>query len=220
MFAIDQLLGGGINTRCFTQVYGKAAAGKTTFALQFVNAAMRLNIHTIYINTESSSPIERLEQISGKKYGEFESSIQILIPKDFTEQGILIEDLELYARSETQLIIIDTLTKLYRTAIGDKKTTYTAHRELNRQSGFLKGLARKRDIAILVLNQVRAAMDGPEEFEPVAENIMDYWSDFILRIDLRMQKGERKIERVYPPSDSPSKVLYLTPKGLSTQPDT
>ncbi|MBD3405792.1 MAG: hypothetical protein GF411_06640 [Candidatus Lokiarchaeota archaeon] len=219
IFKIDRALEGGIATGCFTQVYGKAASGKTTLALQFVYATINLGFHTIYINTESSSPIERLEQIMGRKYDTFEQSIQIMIPKKFTEQGILIEDLQLYLRPETKLIVIDTFTKLYRNSLGDKRTTYAAHRELNRQSGLLKGLARRKDVAILLLNQVRAAIDSSDEFEPVADNIMEYWSDFVVKMDLRVKRGERLLELVHPEGGPSPQVLYLTPKGLSTHPE-
>ena len=54
-------MNGGLNTGILTHVYGEAAAGKTTFGLQFVRAMCRQGIGTIYINSESTTPIERLE---------------------------------------------------------------------------------------------------------------------------------------------------------------
>jgi len=170
---LDRIMNGGLNTGIFTHVYGEAAAGKTTFGLQFVRAMCRQGIGTIYINSEATSPVERLEQMTGKQFNDLETLVKIFLPKGFSEQGVLIDDLELYIRDDMRLIVIDTLTKHYRLALEDKKTNYANHRELNRQAGVLKGLARQRDVAVLVLNQVTSKMKGSNDFEPVAGNILD-----------------------------------------------
>lgn len=208
-------MNGGLNTGIFTHVYGEAAAGKTTFGLQFVRTMCRQRIGTIYINSESTSPVERLEQITGKPFSDLETLIKIFVPKGFSEQGVLIDDLELYIRKDTQLVVIDTLTKHYRLALEDKKTNYTNHRELNRQAGVLKGLARNNDIAVLVLNQVTASMKGSDDFEPVAGNILDYWSDYVIKMNIGKSTGERLLRRLVPEGDVSEGRLFLTETGFS-----
>jgi len=153
--SLDLILNGGIHTGYLTHAFGEAAAGKTTLALHFVNAAYRLDVGTVYVNSEGESPIERLEQITNRKLDEIESLVTILSPKSFSEQGTLIDDLDLYSREGTRLVVVDTLTRLYRAALEDKKINYAAHRELNIQMGVLKGLAKERNIVVMVLNQVR-----------------------------------------------------------------
>ncbi|MDF1537816.1 MAG: ATPase domain-containing protein [Candidatus Thorarchaeota archaeon] len=213
--SLDRLLGRGVSTGVFTHVFGKAASGKTTFALGFVRSALNLGIRTLYINSEASSPVERLEQIIGKNYKEIEHQLTLLMPKSFDEQGTIVEDLELYIKDDTSLVVVDTLTRLYRIVLDDKQASYVAHRELNRQAGLLKGLARKHDIAVVVLNQVRAKMDEPGAIEPVATSIMDYWSDYVIRMTARRETGTRLVERLSPEGDPSSTVLYLTDDGLS-----
>ncbi|MHA2117976.1 MAG: ATPase domain-containing protein [Candidatus Thorarchaeota archaeon] len=218
--ALDRILNGGLSTGLFIQFYGEAASGKTTAALQFVSAACRIGTRTIYINSESSSPIERLEQISGKEFSQIKDRLMILSPKDFEEQSALIDDIELYTRDDTtRLVVIDTLTRLYRAVLDDRKTNYLNHRELNRQAGVLKGLAREKDIAVLVLNQVRGSMDGTEGFEPVASNILDYWSDYILKMRIGRGTGERTLKRLRPESEPSMCRLFLTERGLALEPD-
>lgn len=212
---LDRLLGRGISTGVFTHVFGKAASGKTTFALEFVRSAINIGVRTLYINSEASSPVVRFEQLIGKPYKETEQHLTLLMPKTFDEQGTIVEDLELYIKDDTKLVVIDTLTRLYRTILDDKQASYTAHRELNRQAGLLKGLARKHDIAVLVLNQVRAKMDEPGAIEPVATSIMDYWSDYVIRMTARREIGARLIERLAPEGEPSSSVLYLTNDGFS-----
>lgn len=214
---LDRLLNGGLPTGSFIHVYGEAASGKTTFALQFVSAACRIGVDTIYVNSETGSPVERLEQITGKKFSEIEDRLRILSPKDFIEQGALIDDIDLYAREGTRLVVVDTLTRLYRSVLDDRKTNYSNHRELNRQAGMLKGLAVHRDLAVLVLNQVRGSMIEMGGFEPVAKNIMDYWSDYVVRARLGKTTGYRIFDRTRPEGDPTFSILYLTEKGLATE---
>ncbi|TFG31453.1 hypothetical protein EU528_06200 [Candidatus Thorarchaeota archaeon] len=210
-------MNGGLNTGIFTHVYGEAAAGKTTFGLQFVKAMYRQGLGTIYINSESTSPVERLEQMTGKPFNELENLVKIFLPKGFNEQGVLIDDLELYIRDGMQLIVIDTLTRHYRLALEDKKTNYANHRELNRQAGVLKGLARHRDVAVLVLNQVTSKMKGLNDFEPVAGNILDYWSDYVIKMNVGRSPGERLLRRIVPEEGKSEGRLFLTESGFSVE---
>ena len=214
---LDRLLNGGLHTGLITHVYGEAGSGKSTLALQFVNAACRIGIRTAYVNSESTSPIERLEQITGHEFSEIEDLVRIIVPKSFDEQGAIVDDLELYARENTKLVIIDTFTRLYRIILDDQEASYVAHRELNRQVGFLKGLAKHKDMIVLVLNQVRASLDSPDDFEPVAKNIMDYWSDYLLRIRIRKSSGERLLERLRPEGEPSKEVLYIIETGFSKE---
>jgi RecA/RadA recombinase len=214
---LDRILNGGLNTGLFTHVYGDAASGKTTLALQFVKNAHRLNMGTIYVNSESTSPVRRLEQMTSQSFRDIENLVKILAPKGFNEQGALIDDLELYLRENTKLVIIDTLTRYYRVELEDKKTNYVKHRELNRQAGVLKGLARSHDVAVLVLNQVRSQMKGVDDFEPVAKNILDYWSDYTIKLRVARGSGERAIKRVAPEGEFSDGLLYFIESGFSSE---
>jgi len=214
---LDRILNGGLNTGLFTHVYGDAAAGKTTLALQFVRNARRLNLGTIYVNSESTSPVRRLEQMTSLSFRDIENLVKILAPKGFNEQGALIDDLELYLRENTKLVIIDTLTRYYRVELEDKKTNYVKHRELNRQAGVLKGLARNHDVAVLVLNQVRSQLKGVDDFEPVAKNILDYWSDYTIKLRVARGSGERAIKRVAPEGEFSDGLLYFIESGFSSE---
>jgi RecA/RadA recombinase len=214
---LDRILNGGLNTGLFTHVYGDAAAGKTTLALQFVTNALRLDFGTIYVNSESTSPVRRLEQMTTRSFGDLEKMVKILAPMGFNEQGALIDDLELYLRENTKLVIIDTLTRYYRLELEDKKTNYVKHRELNRQAGVLKGLARNHEIAVLVLNQVRSQLKGVDDFEPVAKNILEYWSDYTIKLRVTKGTGERIIKRIEPEGDFSDGRLFLVEGGFSSE---
>jgi RecA/RadA recombinase len=214
---LDRILNGGLSTGLFTHVYGDAAAGKTTLALQFVTNAHRLDMGTIYVNSENTSPVQRLEQMTAQSFGDIGAMVKILAPKGFNEQGALIDDLELYLRENTKLVIVDTLTRYYRLELEDKKTNYVKHRELNRQAGVLKGLARNHEIAVLVLNQVRSQLKGVDDFEPVAKNILDYWSDYTIKLRVARRTAGRVIKRVVPEGEFSDGRLYLIASGFSSE---
>lgn len=211
---LDRIMNGGLNTGRFTHIYGEAASGKTTFGLQFVGALCRQEYGTVYINSEGTSPLERLEQMIKREFTDIQTLVKILKPQDFVEQGILIDDIDLYILKDTRLVIVDTLTKYYRLALEDKKTNYSNHRELNRQAGVLKGLAQNRNLAVLVLNQVTAKMDCIHEFEPVAGNIMDYWSDCTIELRIGKKTGERIVRRIKPEGERTEGRLSLTTTGF------
>ncbi len=208
---------GGLSTGIFTHVYGEAAAGKTTFGLQFVRSMCRQEWGTIYINSEATSPVERLEQMTVKSFDDLNSLVKIFLPRGFSEQGALIDDLDLYIREDTRLVVVDTLTKHYRLALEDKKTNYANHRELNRQAGVLKGLAKQRDVAVLVLNQVTSRPQSSEDFEPVAGNILDYWSDYVIKMNVGKTPGERIVRRILPEGGKSEGKLFLTKTGFSEE---
>ncbi len=215
--SLDLILNGGLHTGHLTHAFGEAAAGKTTLALHFVNAACRLDVGTVYVNSEAESPIERLEQITNKKLDEIENLVTILSPKSFSEQGTLIDDLDLYSREGTRLVVIDTLTRLYRAALEDKTINYAAHRELNIQMGILKGLAKERNMAVMVLNQVRGRMDESRGFEPVARNIMEFYEDYSIRLRVGRGRAERIVERLVPEGEPSKSVMYLAMKGFTAK---
>lgn len=208
---------GGLHTSAFTHVYGKAASGKTTFALQFVTSAWKLGFGTMYINTEAASPISRLEQMIGSPYSKLQRRVKILTPLGFEEQGTLIDDLELYTREDVRIVVVDTLTRQYRLSLDDRKTNYVNHRELNRQAGVLKGLAKNQDVAVITLNQVTSRPEGELEFEPVARNILSYWSDYTVEIGETGRTAERHILRLLPEGEPKEGTLFLSPEGFSLE---
>ncbi|XWX31909.1 UvsX-like recombinase [Staphylococcus phage PG-2021_27] len=59
----DAIMGGGIPFGRVTEVFGKKASGKSTFALQLSKKASELGVVTIWIDVEGTSDVRRLEQL-------------------------------------------------------------------------------------------------------------------------------------------------------------
>ena len=77
----------------------------------------------------------------------------IMRPTTFQEQSNAIDHLEKVLTSKFGLIVVDTVTSLYRVELDDAKETYAANRELNRQLAVLTKLAKP--VELLCLSLVR-----------------------------------------------------------------
>jgi len=149
--ALDSLLGGGLERRAITQVYGEPGCGKSSFALLAAVERLRAGESVIYLDTEGFS-VERFRQVAGDRAEEFARNLFLFEPLDFDQQGLMIVESErLLQKGGIGLLVVDTATALYRTELTSGQE---AQRKLARQVIYLLGLARKYNIPVLVTNQV------------------------------------------------------------------
>jgi hypothetical protein len=114
-------------------------------------------------------------------------------PESFSEQTLIVEDLADFLINGEVPVVIDSLTGPYRLVAGNLEKTFKANKELNRQLGFLSETAKTRDTAILITGQVHSIIDrDPPDFEPVAQRLLRYWSDTVLRLEITSIKGVRQ----------------------------
>ncbi|MFC1648076.1 DNA repair and recombination protein RadB [Nanoarchaeota archaeon] len=174
--ALDKFLGGGYEKKVVTTIYGPGASGKT---LLLMLAMTKADKKIIYIDTEGGFSPERFEQVcSDKKVME---STTFLNPTNFKEQKEAIEQLKNLSKLDISLIIVDTLTSLYRVEMsGDDN--YDLNKELAKQMRDLVQLARKRNIPVLVAGQVYADMKEKDKVNVVGGIIMKNMSKCLLEV--------------------------------------
>ncbi len=149
--ALDGLLGGGIERRAITQLYGEPGCGKSTLALVAAVERLRAGESVVYLDTEGFS-VERFRQVAGDRAEELARLLFLFEPLDFEQQGLMIAESErLLQKGGAGLIVIDSATALYRTELTSGKE---AQRRLARQMIHLLGLAKRYNIPVLVTNQV------------------------------------------------------------------
>jgi len=188
------LLGGGFPTEAVSLVYGEAETGKTSLAVQCAVNCARRGIKPLFIDTDGTFSYERLSQIAEYDYEKISPLMIIMRPITFQEQSRAIDHLEKVITNKFGLIVVDTVTSLYRVEFDDTEETYAANRELNRQLAVLTQIAKTCGVAVLVISQVRSVPFGETvEMKPVATRVLNYWSDIIL--DMK-QTGQTRVIKV------------------------
>lgn len=180
---LDKLLKGGFPSYNISLIYGEASTGKTTLAIQTSVQAAIKGYKVLFLDSDQSFSIQRLTQIAGKKVEEISDRILIFQPETFMHQSMLIENLEKYISKNVGLIVVDTLTSLYRIAFKSKQSIFILNRELNRQLAYLNDLAIKYNLSILVLSQVHTKLYNNFKTEVIAKRVLEYWSKIILRMN-------------------------------------
>jgi len=149
--ALDALVGGGLERRAITQLYGEPGCGKSTLALLVAVGRLRAGETVIYLDTEGFS-VERFRQVAGERAVELANHLILFEPLDFEQQGQMIADSErLLQKGGVGLMVVDSVTALYRTELASGQD---AQRRLARQVLHLLGLAKKYNVPVLVTNQV------------------------------------------------------------------
>lgn len=191
--SLDKLLGGGFPTKTVSLVYGEAETGKTSLAVQCAVNCARRGIKSLFIDTDGTFSYERLSQIAEYDYDRISPLMIIMRPTTFEDQSKAMDHLEKVITNKFGLIVVDTVTSLYRVELTDTKETYAANRELNRQLAVLTQIAKTCGVAVLVISQVRSVPFGETvKTKPVATRVLNYWSDVVL--DMRQSGQTRTIK--------------------------
>lgn len=186
---LDDLLGGGIETRTITQIYGEAGSGKTNLCLQLAVECVKGGKKVIFIDTEGFSP-ERLSQIAGEKVREIAQEIFVFEPHSFEEQWNAIKESEKLIKQNAGMIIIDSLVSYYRFEL-DEERSLSLKRELANQVTHLLGMARKHDIGVVITNQVYTDV-ATDELRPIGGTVLDHLSKIIVKLEKLSGSGRRK----------------------------
>ena len=179
---IDSNLDGGISPESITLIYGEPETGKTTLAMQCaVNCAMQ-NYKTLFMDCDGTFSAKRLSQVASGKFDEIAELIILVKPNDFREQTAVIDHLSEYTAKNFGLVVIDTVTSLYRVNVADSsKKTLVLNRELNRQMAVLAQTAKIQKIPIIVTSQVSSVFNETSvSVAPVATRVLKFWADTII----------------------------------------
>jgi DNA repair protein RadB len=206
----DEFLNGGFELGIINNVYGPSGCGKTLISMIATIKTIEAGKRVIYIDTEGGFSIERFKQLS-KDYKEILDKIIFLKPNTFTEQKKVFEMLRnCFTISGTQknppnssselkeiinedigLIIVDSISMLYRLELGKNEKVYNINRELGLQVSFLNEIARKEKIGVLLTSHVYSDFDNKDSVKMVGGDFLKYASKCVIEIQ-NMEKGLRK----------------------------
>ncbi|MEM4282189.1 MAG: DNA repair and recombination protein RadB [Candidatus Woesearchaeota archaeon] len=161
---LDAFLEGGYEQDAVTTIYGPAGAGKTTLALLAAIATAERGKKTIFVDTEGGFSVARLKQLA-KNYKPILEKIIFLNPTTFQQQKRSIERLKSLVNQKIGLIVVDTISMLYRLERKIGNSSGNFNRELGLQVAGLTEIARKKKIPVLLTNQVYSTFEREERLE-------------------------------------------------------
>jgi len=203
-YDINKWLEGGYEKGIVTLFYGPAASGKSNFAILAACHQAKKDKKIIFIDTEGSLSVERVKQISGNMQQLILKNLVILKPTNFTEQKKAFLNMlkELKQSENIGLIVVDSITMLYRLELADaRKRGLESVREVNddltKQVKALYEIARKRNLPIIITAQVYNDFLSEEDWlqgkqagvNLVGGDILKYWSKCIIELE---QKNTKK----------------------------
>ncbi len=159
---IDRILGGGLEPRAITEVYGSFASGKTQFCFQCTAQVLREGGKVIFVDTEGTFRPSRILDFIKDMPKEALRNI-LTVEAHNTDQQLRISDKirENLSIDELSLVVVDSLTALFRAEyIGED--LQRRQQLINRHLRDLLSLAIEYDIPILVTNQVMGRKEKGE----------------------------------------------------------
>src|SRR3989338_3676262 len=216
----------GLETQAITECFGEWGSGKSQIAMQLsVNVQLPaekggLEGGALVIDCEHTFRPERVVQMAeAKELDPTKVLKNIIIAKAYTsdDQMLIAEQAqELIGDKNIKLVIVDSLTSLFRSEFTGRGTLAGRQQKLNRHLSTLHKLADTNNIAVYVTNQV---MSNPglmfgDPTRPIGGHILGHSATF--RLYLRKSKAEKRIARLV---DSPSlpegeAVFKVTPDGI------
>jgi DNA repair protein RadA len=225
--AIDEILGGGLETQTITEFYGEYGSGKSQLCHQMcVNVQLPperggLNGGALYIDTENTFRTERIVQMANHVgLNPEEASKNITFAEAYTSdhQMFLLENADnIIKENNIRLIVVDSLTAHFRSEYLGREMLAERQQKLNKHMHRLIRLARAFNAVALVTNQVMAKPDVffGDAVHPVGGHIVAHTSH--TRVFLRKaSRGPNRIARLVSSPYLPEgeRVFKVTENGI------
>lgn len=181
-YDLNKWLYGGYESDIITVIYGAPGAGKTNFCLLAAVSQAKKGNKVIFVDTEGGFSVERVKQMAGEQTKDVLNNILLLKPTTFLEQKEAFKKILQYLKDEISLIVVDGMTILYRPELGavkEKEEVQKVNAELVNQVRTLAEIARKREIPVIVTNQV---YNWEDTSRMVGGNILQYWGKCLIEV--------------------------------------
>lgn len=183
--AIDKLLDGGYETDCVTTIYGPAGSGKTNLCIFCLKEVVLNGKNVIYVDTEGSFSVARFKQVCDDDA--ILEKVIFIKPISFEEQKKSFDVMRKNLNDKVGLVIVDSIASFYRLQYGSNKDIQDANRELGLQLNFLSEISRRKNIPVIITNQVYANFDDKNKVNIVGGDILKYASKCLIEL----QKGHK-----------------------------
>jgi len=206
-YDLNRFLQGGFEKDIITTIYGPGGSGKSNLIMCVCVSQAKKGNKVLFIDSEGSFSIDRFKQIHNGEKDIIEkdiSNVLLLNPTNFLEQENCFSKINKYIlKDEVSLIIVDSIGILYRLELsdaiesGNEDNIKSVNRKMAKQLMTLNEIARKRNIPVIVSNQVYSNFSRDEdknnnrEINMVGGDLLKYWSKCL--IELQYNYGKRKL---------------------------
>lgn len=184
--SVDEALSGGVDEGEITLICGEPGSGKTALAMQLALKGYLQGLKVLYVYTDGLFPYPRIEALAKKmsiSINDLSSTFHVRHLTVLSSLVKLVRELELRPR-DYDVVIIDTFTSPYRSLLVENKREIIIHNKmLNQLTAILKNYVITSEKRVVLTSRLKS-LSINEEFidEPVASNILTYWSDNIISI--------------------------------------
>ena len=224
--ALDELLGGGVETQAITEFSGEFGTGKTQIAhqvavdIQTSPAQGGLNGEVVYIDTEGTFRPERVvDMAKGIGVDPQQALARIHVARAFNSnhQMLLVQKAQELAREKPiKLLVVDSLTAHFRSEYMGRGELAPRQQLLNKHLHELLRFSDTYNASIVVTNQVSSRPDVlfGDPTRPIGGNIVAHAATY--RVYLRKSKPPKRIARLIDSPNLPEgeAVFALTTDGI------
>lgn len=225
--SLDEMLGGGIETRSIVEAYGEFRTGKTQIAHQLCITVQLppekggINGAACYIDTEGTFRPERLIQIL-ERYDCLDpkkalDNVMYSRAYNSDHQQLIVDKLAHNIREKNiRLLVVDSIISHFRSEYIGRGTLSERQQKLNKFLHKLLQVAEAHNVCIYLTNQVQSSpgVFFGDPTKPTGGNVLAHASTF--RIYLRKSKGNKRVARLI---DSPclpegEAIFSITENGI------
>jgi DNA repair protein RadA len=224
--SFDDLLGGGLETKAVTEVYGEFGTGKTQLChtlcvlVQQDRLAGGLGAKALYIDTENTFRPERIVSIAEARGFDSRKALEnVIVAKAYNSahQELIIEEAgSVIEGNNIRLIIVDSAVAHYRAEFLGRATLSERQQRLNKFMHILVRMAETYEVAVVVTNQIQASPDTyfGDTVRATGGNVVAHTSTY--RIYLKRSGKNRIARMVDSPYHAEREILFtLSERGIS-----
>jgi len=223
---LDQLLGGGVETRTVTEFFGEFGSGKTQICHQLsVNVQLPeeqggLNAKAVYIDTEGTFRWERIEQMArgvGLDPDQAMENIYWIRAINSHHQMAIVDQLfDMIKRENIRLVVVDSVTSHFRAEFPGRENLAMRQQLLNKHLHQLSRLSEIYNVAVVITNQVMARPDVfyGDPTQAVGGHVLYHAPG--VRVQLKKSRGNKRIARIVDAPHLPEgeTVFVITEWGI------
>jgi DNA repair protein RadA len=221
---LDELLGGGIETRAITELYGEYGTGKTQICLTLCvtvqqNESEDNLSRALYVDTENTFRPERIASIaSARKIDPNRALENIIVAKAYNsshQEVIIQESPNIINLNNIKIMIVDSIVSHYRAEFLGRSFLSERQQRINRLLHILLRIAETCKVAVVITNQIQSSPDAifGDPHKATGGNVMAHASTYRLYLK---KAGKNRIARmVDSPYHSEREILFtLNEQGI------